>query len=108
VQAVLHENVVENATFYERFIYKHILCHSCNYKRIYKQNNIKTIHDSFLNIINILCVANVSGEKRYVVVGKTFDLYSETLCTTNNVNSSKCSYIVQETNNTITCLLVSD
>jgi len=61
VQVVLHENVVENATSYERFIYKHILYHSCNYKRIYKRNNsiIKTIHDSFLSIINILCVANV-------------------------------------------------
>jgi len=107
VQAVLHENVVENATSYERFIYKHILYHSCNYKRIYKRNNsiIKTIHDSFLSIINILCVSNVSGEKRYVVVGKAFDLCSETLCTTNNVNSSKYSYIAQETNNIVTCLL---
>lgn len=108
VHAVLRENVVENATSYERFIYKHILYHCCNYKRMYKRNNsiIKTIHGTFLSIMNILCVVNVSGEKKYVIIGKAFDFCGdETLCTTNNINSSKYSYIVQESNNTVACLL---
>ena len=96
VQTVLHENIIENATSYERFIYKHILYHSCNYKRIYKRNNsiIKTTHDTFISITNILCVVTVNGEKKYVIIGRGFDLCGdETLCTTNNINSSKYSYI---------------
>lgn len=110
VQAVLRENVVENATSYERFIYKHILYHSCNYQRIYKRTNsiIKTIiiYGTFLSIMNELCVVNISGEKKYVIIGNAFDLCGdETLCTTNNINSSKYSYIAQGSNNTVACLL---
>jgi len=104
IQAVIVDDISDdNATFYERFIYKNILYHSCDYRRMYKRNNsiVQTISGNFLGIKHLVCIKNANGVKQYVILGIAFEILDETLCTISNDVSTNYSFIVRYTNNIV-------
>ena len=70
IQAIVGDDISDDiATFYERFIHKNILFHSCDYKRMYKRNNsiIQTISDDVLSIKYLVCIKNAHDQTiRYI------------------------------------------
>lgn len=107
IQAVLTENIQDYAVSYERFIFNNVLYHSSNNENLRKRNNsiVETIYGTFMKITGIVCVTTLNKmEKKYVIVGNSFEILNDILCTYKNISSSSYSYSVRQTNNVTICL----
>lgn len=83
-----------------------MLYHASTYEKLYKRNNsIVETTFGFMKIMGIICVITLNElKKKYIIVGKSFEVLNDVLCTYNYISSSSYSYSVRETNNTMTCL----
>lgn len=106
IQALITENIQDHAVFYERFIFKNVLYHSSTYEKLCKRNNsiAETTFGNFMKITGIVCVTTLNQMKKYVIVGKSFEVLDDVLCTYKYISSSSYSYSVREINNVTTCL----
>lgn len=106
IQALIMENIHDYAISYERFIFNKVLYHSCTYGKLYKRNNsiIETTFGTFMTIMRIVYVTTLNRMEKYIIVGNSFDVLNDVLCTHNNISSSSFSHSVRETNNVTTCL----
>lgn len=102
---------ISNTCFqgFDRFIYKHVLFHSSNYKRLQKRKNcvIQTEQGMFMQISRLIVVPTDSQNGKYVIIGTELKQENETLSTNRNplYNSQRYSFIARETT-TITCCTV--
>lgn len=106
IQALITENIQDHAVSYERFIFNNVLYHSSTYEKLFKRNNsiVQTTFGTFMKITGIICVTTSNRIKKYVIVGKSFEVVNDVLCTHNNVSSSSYCHSVREINNVTTCL----
>lgn len=54
--------------------------------------------------MGIVCVRTLNNVEKYVIIGTSFEVLNDVLCTYNYISSSSYSYSVRETNNITTCL----
>lgn len=106
IQALIKENIQDDAVCYKKFIFKNVLYHASTYEKLYKRNNsIVETTFGFMKIMGIICVITLNElKKMYVIVGKLFEVLNDVLCSYNYISSSSYSHSVRETNNIITCL----
>lgn len=106
IQALITENIQDHAVSYERFIFNNVLYHSSTYEKLCKRNNsiVETTFGIFMKITAIVCVTTLNKMEKYVIVGKSFEVLNDVLCTYNYISSSSYSHSVRETNNVMTCL----
>lgn len=107
IQALITENIQDHAVSYERFIFNNVLYHSSTYEKLFKRNNsiVQTTYGTFMKITGIICVTTLQNRiKKYVIVGKSFEVINDVLCLHYNVSSSSYCHSVREINNVTTCL----
>ncbi|XP_036143289.1 uncharacterized protein LOC118645713 isoform X1 [Monomorium pharaonis] len=103
IETTLEERINSFALKYYRFIYKNILYHSYDYRRLLKRNNSCILADTNLLLIVALIKVkcSVSEDIKYVILGKKLTLLNENIC------SSAFSYITQESTTLVCCKISS-
>lgn len=92
---------------FERFIYNGIICDSHEYTRIEKRCNsaMKLFDGSFIQIKGILKIETITGDEKWLVLAKKFQLSDEVLCTYGSFSSGLHSSVVHKIpNNTVVAL----
>ena len=82
IEQFLTEEIIIEATSFDRFIYQHTLFHSISYRRLVRIKNcvVRTSEEIFLSITNLLCVQTSRNTHVNIVIGKELEQQNETLC----------------------------
>lgn len=110
IESVLEETINDNTNKYFRFIYKNVLFHSCDYKRLTKRNNSCILTDNSVllvitSLVKIQCL--ISQDIKYIVLGKKLSIEDCELCKNGRYVSNVISFIAKETSNIICCKMSS-
>lgn len=111
IESVLEETIDDNnSKKYFRFIYKNVLFHSCDYKRLTKRNNscILTENSMLLiitGLVKIQCF--ISQDIKYMVLGKKLSIENYELCRNGRYTSNAFLFIAKETSTIVCCKMSS-
>lgn len=109
VEETLEEEVLDTCHSFNRFIYKNVLFHGTDYKRLLKRNNstVKLTDNSIILIKNIVIVETYETHlKKAIIFGEKLESSSEILYKVDNFSLHNYSSIVIHTN-LISCALPS-
>lgn len=106
IELLITEHIQNHAVLYERFIFNNVLYHSSTYEKLYKRDNsiVETTSGNFMKITGIVSVTTLNEVNKYVIIGNSFEVLNDVLCTYSYVSSLSYSHSVRETNHIMTCL----